>query len=114
MDPITAKEMTVFPGMELMSALFYVEEFYKTMQYDVVVMDTAPTADTLRLLSFPEISDWYFEKLYKIFRNTDQAGPSHGGQVHEHALAVQRVPGGHRDAYATDEVGARRSSPTRR
>jgi arsenite-transporting ATPase len=61
--------MTVFPGMELMSALFYVEEFYNDNRYDVVVMDTAPTADTLRLLSFPEVSDWYFEKLYKIFRN---------------------------------------------
>jgi arsenite-transporting ATPase len=69
LDPINAKEMSVFPGMELMSALFYVEEFYNDKAYDVVVMDTAPTADTLRLLSFPEVSDWYFEKLYKIFRN---------------------------------------------
>jgi arsenite-transporting ATPase len=69
LDPINAKEMSVFPGMELMSALFYVEEFYNDNAYDVVVMDTAPTADTLRLLSFPEVSDWYFEKLYKIFRN---------------------------------------------
>jgi arsenite-transporting ATPase len=69
LDPINAKEMTVFPGMELMSALFYVEEFYNDDRYDVIVMDTAPTGDTLRLLSFPEVSDWYFEKLYKIFRN---------------------------------------------
>jgi arsenite-transporting ATPase len=69
LDPINAKEMAVFPGMELMSALFYVEEFYKSNEYDVVVMDTAPTADTLRLLSFPEVSDYYFEKIYKIFKN---------------------------------------------
>jgi len=69
LDPINAKEMAVWPGMELMSALFYVEEFYKKGDYDVVVMDTAPTADTLRLLSFPEVSDYYFEKLYKIFKN---------------------------------------------
>ena len=70
MDPVSAKEMTVWPGMELMSALFYLEEFSKNNTYDVVIMDTAPTADTLRLLSFPETSDWYFEKLYKVFRNT--------------------------------------------
>ncbi len=70
MDPVSAKEMTVWPGMELMSALFYLDEFSKTDRYDVVVMDTAPTADTLRLLSFPETSDWYFDKLYKVFRNT--------------------------------------------
>lgn len=69
LDPISAKEMAVWPGMELMSALFYVEEFYNEGKYDVIVMDTAPTADTLRLLSFPEVSDWYFDKLYKIFRN---------------------------------------------
>ncbi|MFA5313024.1 MAG: ArsA family ATPase, partial [Methanomassiliicoccales archaeon] len=69
LDPINAKEMAVFPGMELMSALFYVEEFYNSNEYDVVVMDTAPTADTLMLLSFPEVSDYYFEKIYKIFKN---------------------------------------------
>ncbi len=70
MDAVSAKEMTVWPGMELMSALFYLEEFHKNNSYDVVILDTAPTGDTLRLLSFPETSDWYFDKLYKVFRNT--------------------------------------------
>ena len=69
MDGITSKEMAVLPGMELMSALFYVEDFYKKNAYDVVVMDTAPTGETLRLLSFPEISEWYTDKLYNMFRN---------------------------------------------
>ncbi|MCJ7517368.1 MAG: ArsA family ATPase [Methanomassiliicoccales archaeon] len=66
---INAKEMTVWPGMELMSALFYVWDFYEKKTYDVVILDTAPTAETLRLLSFPEISDWYFDRIYKVFRN---------------------------------------------
>jgi arsenite-transporting ATPase len=70
MDPVSAKEMTVWPGMELMSALFYLDEFSKNDRYDVIILDTAPTAETLRLLSFPETSDWYFDKLYKVFRNT--------------------------------------------
>jgi arsenite-transporting ATPase len=69
MESITSKEMTILPGMELMSALFYVEDFYKRKQYDVIVMDTAPTGETLRLLSFPEVSEWYFDRLYKIFKN---------------------------------------------
>ncbi len=69
MGGVTAKEMAVFPGMELMSALFYVEEFYKKDSYDVVVMDTAPTADTLRLLAFPDVANWYFEHLYGIVKN---------------------------------------------
>ncbi len=69
MDGVSAKEMAVFPGMELMSALFYVEEWHKAKKYDVVVMDTAPTADTLRLLAFPDTANWYFDKLFGMVRN---------------------------------------------
>jgi arsenite-transporting ATPase len=81
LDPISSKEMTVWPGMELMSALFYIEEFQKTGRYDVVVMDTAPTAETLRLLSFPDTADWYFDKMYKIFRNTVRLARATVGKV---------------------------------
>ena len=69
MDGVTAKEMAVFPGMELMSALFYVEEWHKGKTYDVVIMDTAPTADTLRLLAFPDTANWYFDRLFHMVRN---------------------------------------------
>lgn len=69
MDGVTAKEMAVFPGMELMSALFYVEEWHKQKKYDVVVMDTAPTADTLRLLAFPDTANWYFDRLFHMVKN---------------------------------------------
>lgn len=81
LDPISSKEMTVWPGMELMSALFYIEEFQKSGAYDVVVMDTAPTAETLRLLSFPDTADWYFDKMYKIFRNTVRLARATVGKV---------------------------------
>ncbi len=81
LDPISSKEMTVWPGMELMSALFYIEEFKKSGEYDVVVMDTAPTAETLRLLSFPDTADWYFDKMYKIFKNTVRLARATVGKV---------------------------------
>lgn len=81
LDPISAKEMTVWPGMELMSALFYIEEFKDSGRYDVVVMDTAPTAETLRLLSFPDTADWYFDKMYKIFKNTIKLARATVGKV---------------------------------
>lgn len=81
LDPISSKEMTVWPGMELMSALFYIEEFHKSGEYDVVVMDTAPTAETLRLLSFPDTADWYFDKMYKIFKNTVRLARATVGKV---------------------------------
>jgi len=69
MDMVSAKEMAVFPGMELMSALFYIEQFYRDRSYDVVVVDTAPTADTLRLLAFPDTATWYFDRLFGLFKN---------------------------------------------
>ena len=69
MDGITSKEMAVMPGMELMSALFYLEDFYNNNAYDLIVMDTAPTGETLRLLSFPEVSEWYSERMYKVLKN---------------------------------------------
>jgi len=81
LDPISSKEMTVWPGMELMSALFYIEEFQKSGEYDVVVMDTAPTAETLRLLSFPDTADWYFDKMYRIFKNTVRLARATVGKV---------------------------------
>jgi arsenite-transporting ATPase len=69
MDGITSKEMAVIPGMELMSALFYVDDFYKKKAYDVIILDTAPTGETMRLLSFPEVSEWYTDRLYGMFKN---------------------------------------------
>ena len=64
MGNITAEEMAIFPGMEMISALFYVNQFNEGGNYDVIVMDTAPTGETLRLLSLPEAANWYVMKFY--------------------------------------------------
>ena len=69
MDAVSSKEMAVLPGMELMSALFYVEDFYNKKEYDVIVLDTAPTGETMRLLTFPEVSEWYTDRLYGMVKN---------------------------------------------
>ena len=63
---LTAEEMAILPGMELIAALMYIIDFDKNDRYDVVIMDTAPTAETLRLLSFPDVSSWYADKLFAI------------------------------------------------
>ena len=68
MDELSAKEMAILPGMELIAALFHVLDFEKKDLYDVIVMDTAPTAETLRLLSFPDVSQWYMTRLYGLFK----------------------------------------------
>lgn len=68
MESITADEMAIFPGMEMIAALFYILDFDENDKYDVVVMDTAPTGETLRLLSFPDISEWYVDRLYALVK----------------------------------------------
>lgn len=68
MSELSAKEMAILPGMELIAALFYVLDFDKNDKYDVLVMDTAPTAETLRLLSFPDVSQWYINRLYGLMK----------------------------------------------
>ena len=68
MGDISAEEMAILPGMEMISALFYVNEFQENDLYDVVVMDTAPTGETLRLLSFPDVTNWYLDKGFGIIR----------------------------------------------
>ncbi len=68
MGSISAEEMAIFPGMEMISALFYVNQFYESGEYDVIVMDTAPTGETLRLLSLPEAANWYVVRFYSTFK----------------------------------------------
>jgi len=80
-EGVTAKEMTVWPGMELMSALFYIWEYDQTKEFDVVVIDTAPTGETLRLLSFPDVSDWWFDKIYKMLKNVTKLARYTVGKV---------------------------------
>ncbi len=65
-DGISAEEMAVFPGMEMVAALLYVLTFKKNDDYDVVIMDTAPTGETLRLMSFPDVSNWYLDKAFSM------------------------------------------------
>lgn len=80
-EGVTAKEMTVWPGMELMSALFYIWEYNETKEFDVIIVDTAPTGETLRLLSFPDVSDWWFDKIYKVMKNVTKLARATIGKV---------------------------------
>ncbi len=81
MDEISAKEMAIFPGMEFIAALFYLDRFYRNDEYDLVVIDTAPTADTLRLLSFPDVADWYFQRFYGVLKSFVKVARATVGRV---------------------------------
>jgi arsenite/tail-anchored protein-transporting ATPase len=70
---IEAEEFLVFPGMDELFALLEVNRHARSGQYDVIVVDCAPTAETLRLLSLPEVLSWYFEKVLPTERRLMKA-----------------------------------------
>jgi len=68
MEEIVADEMAVLPGMEELANLLYVTNYYHSGDYDVVIIDCAPTGETLRLLGFPEHLHWWMERMFPIGR----------------------------------------------
>jgi arsenite-transporting ATPase len=65
---IEAEELTVFPGMDEIFALASVRDHARSGDYDAIIVDCAPTAETLRLLSLPEVLSWYMEKIFPMGR----------------------------------------------
>jgi arsenite-transporting ATPase len=63
-DRITADELTVPPGADELFALLAIKRHFEEGVYDVVVVDCAPTGETLRLLSFPDVARWWLEKVF--------------------------------------------------
>src|SRR3954454_20077114 len=62
-DPISADELTVPPGMDEMFSLLQIKAHHESGEYDAIVVDCAPTGETLRLLSFPDVCSWWLEKV---------------------------------------------------
>ncbi|HEU5007635.1 MAG TPA: ArsA family ATPase [Jatrophihabitantaceae bacterium] len=67
-DPVTADELTVLPGLEEVLALLAVRDLARTGDWDALVVDCAPTAETLRLLALPEALGWYLQKVFPAQR----------------------------------------------
>ena len=90
-EPVTAKELAVLPGLDFMSALFYIDQFEKEGKYDVVIIDTAPTADTIRLLSYPDVANWYIDKVFGVMRNLVRLARATVGRVMKTPLPPEQV-----------------------
>ena len=65
---IAAEELTVPPGMDELFSLLEIKRHHASGEFDVVIVDCAPTGETLRLLSFPEIAQWWLEKVFPVER----------------------------------------------
>ncbi len=67
-ETIQAEELTVIPGLDEIFALIDVRTHVESGRYDMLIVDCAPTAETLRLLSLPEIMSWYIERIFPVER----------------------------------------------
>jgi arsenite-transporting ATPase len=67
-DAIAAEELSVIPGLDEIFSLTDVKKAADSGAYDVIVVDCAPTAETLRLLSLPDALNWYIERIFPVER----------------------------------------------
>lgn len=68
LNDVEAEEMAIFPGMEELSAMMYVNQWRKEERFDVIVLDCAPTAESLRFVSMPTTLDWYMKHVFPMQR----------------------------------------------
>jgi len=66
---VEAEELAILPGMEELSAMMYINQYRREERYDVVVLDAAPTAESLRFISMPTTLDWYMKHIFPFQRN---------------------------------------------
>ncbi|HET7652579.1 MAG TPA: TRC40/GET3/ArsA family transport-energizing ATPase [Acidimicrobiales bacterium] len=72
-DAIEAEELSVIPGLDEIFALADIKSYATSGEWDVVVVDCAPTAETIRFLSLPDILSWYMERLFPTTRTLGKA-----------------------------------------
>jgi arsenite-transporting ATPase len=63
-----AEEIAIFPGMEELFSLLKVKKYAETAAYDLVVIDCAPTGETVRMLGVPEVLNFYFKRIFPVQR----------------------------------------------
>ena len=66
---VEAEELAILPGMEELSAMMYINQYRREGRYDVIVLDAAPTAESLRFISMPTTLDWYMKHIFPFQRN---------------------------------------------
>jgi len=66
---VEAEELAILPGMEELSAMMYINQYRREQRYDVIVLDAAPTAESMRFISMPTTLDWYMKHIFPFERN---------------------------------------------
>jgi arsenite-transporting ATPase len=72
LDDLVAEELSVFPGMEELASLLQIVHLHDDCDYDVIIVDCAPSGATLQLLSMPHTANWYMDRMLQIGKKTAQ------------------------------------------
>jgi arsenite/tail-anchored protein-transporting ATPase len=70
---VEAEELAILPGMEELSAMMHVNQYQRDGVYDVIVLDCAPTAESMRFISMPTTLDWYMKHIFPYQRSVLKA-----------------------------------------
>ena len=68
LNDVIAEELAIIPGMEDVVSLLYINQYYNEASYDVIVVDCAPTGESLRFISMPSTLEWYIDKVFNLER----------------------------------------------
>src|SRR6266403_5828837 len=66
---VEAEELAILPGMEELSAMMYINQYRRENRYDVIVLDAAPTSESMRFISMPTTLDWHMKHIFPFQRN---------------------------------------------
>ena len=67
-DEVLAEELAILPGMEEVSSLLHINRYVAKKRYDVILLDCAPTGESIRFISIPTSLEWYMKKLFDVER----------------------------------------------
>ena len=74
LDEVMAEEMTILPGMDELGSLLWIADHHDQGIYDVIIVDAAPTGETLRLLALPEAARWWVERIGPLGKRMSRLG----------------------------------------
>jgi arsenite-transporting ATPase len=107
-DPVVAEELTRLPGAEEVAALLELRAQVESGPWDLVVVDCAPTAETLRLLALPEALAWHLERLLpaqrRLIRTLRPAAAAAAGLPLPDPEVLEAVTGWHRQMRQVQRV----------
>jgi arsenite-transporting ATPase len=90
-DRIAADELTVPPGMDELFSLLQIKRHHEDDDFDAIIVDCAPTGETLRLLSFPDVASWWLERVFPIERRLMAAARPFARTLLDVSLPTERV-----------------------